>query len=111
MKSAASTKSPPNTHIDGGDDEPNLFFRAMCKAAGITRKELVYDLRVSKALVDMWFTGDRNDPFKQARNAVAVFLGRRHADLLPAILIYIAGADVFDDVVLERVQQALKVQP
>jgi transcriptional regulator with XRE-family HTH domain len=85
-----------------------LFFRSMCKAAGISRKELAYDLRVSRALVDMWFTGDRNDPLKQARNAVRVFLDKDRADLLPAILIYVAGGEEFDGVVLERIAQLIK---
>jgi hypothetical protein len=47
MKSADAGKNPPNTHVDGGDD-PNLFFRSMCKAAGISRKELAYDLGVAR---------------------------------------------------------------
>jgi len=106
-QSADAGKNPPNTHIDGGDD-PNLFFRSMCKAAGISRKELAYDLRISKSLVDMWFTGDRNDPLKQARNAVRVFLDKGRGDLLPAILIYVAGGEEFDGVVLERIAQLIK---
>jgi hypothetical protein len=122
MKLATTPKSPPSNtpspgnstpslHHDGEPDNSNLFFRAMCKAAHLTRKELVYDLRVSKTLVDGWMSGEKNDPFTQARNAVSVFLGAQRADLLPAILIYIAGGEEFDGAVLERISQLLKATP
>jgi ribosome-binding protein aMBF1 (putative translation factor) len=64
-------EEPPSNHQDG---DYNLFFRAMIKAAGISQKELQYDLRVSRTLVQLWMSGEKNDPFKQARRAVSVFL-------------------------------------
>ena len=82
----------------------------MTKAADINRKTIVCDLRVSKTLVDGWFTGARNDPFTQARRAVAMFKNRK--DLMAAIVMYVVGDDSFDEVVLERIQQLLaKVTP
>jgi hypothetical protein len=106
MKLALDTEKPPSPAKGSRTTcaaDTSLFFRAMTKAADINRKQLVYELRVSKTLVDGWFSGARNDPFTQARRAVQMFKKRK--DLLAAILLYIAGDDSFDEVVLERVQQ------
>lgn len=107
MKLASAEIMPPPDPPSRCADDETLFFRAMIKAARIERKELAYDLRVSKTLVDGWFSGEKNNPFTQARRLVKVFLGKRCTDLLPAILIYIAGQDNFDGAVMERVKQAL----
>jgi hypothetical protein len=110
----ASTPSPtPSSTPRRCTQDESLFFRAMIKAAGIVQKEMEYDLRVSHTLVNGWMNGTKKDPFTQARNAVKPFLNKGRKDLLPAILIYIAGGDNFDEVVLDRIQQifAKVVQP
>jgi hypothetical protein len=104
MKSARVKKFPRSRCTS---DSANLFFRAMVKAAKINEKTFYYDLRVSKSLVDAWINGSRNDPFTQARKTVRVFLDKKCFDLLPAILMFIAGEENFDGAVMERVKQAL----
>jgi len=107
MKLAAVTKKPPAnppSRCAEAGDEVELFFSHVVKAAGVGRKELVYDLRVSKTLVDLWLSGEKNDPFTQARRAAAVFLRKGRADLIPAILLYVAGGEDFDGAVLSAEQ-------
>lgn len=120
MKLAAPEKKAPSSQPSHPpSDQPRRlardesgFFRTMCKAAEITKKELVYECRVSDTLVDGWFNGSRNDPFTQARRAAKLFIDKKRRDLLPAIVAYIIGCDEFDEVVLERIQQVLtKVTP
>ena len=112
MKLAASEMMLPPSKPTRCTEDSSLFFRAMTKAAGITQKELEYELRVSHTLVNGWFNGSKNDPFTQARRAVKPFIDKKRRDLLPAIVAYIIGCDEFDEVVLERIQQVLtKVTP
>jgi hypothetical protein len=114
IKAPSSQPShPPSSQPRRLGKDESGFFRTMCKAAEITKKELVYECRVSDTLVDGWFNGSKNDPFTQARKAVSPFMDRRRRDLLPAIVAYIIGVDNFDEVVLERIQQVLVkvVQP
>lgn len=92
---------PPSGHLGGGHP---LFFVAMAKAAGLSRKEFQYDLRVSKTLVDQWFAGEKKDPLVRARDLVALFVGRRRGDLVATILAYIAGGDDFDGRILTAEQ-------
>lgn len=93
--------NPPSAHLDGGEVS---FFRHLAKVAGITRKEIQYDLRVSKTLVDCWMEGSKHDPLRRARDTVAMFIRKGQAGLLPAILVYIAGGEEFDGAVLTAAQ-------
>jgi hypothetical protein len=111
MKLAKEGKRAPSTPPSRLVKDESLFFRAMVKAAELTRKELIYDLRVSDTLVDGWMNGTKNDPFTQARKAVKPFIDKKRRDLLPAIVAYIIGVDNFDEVVLDRIERALKVTP
>ena len=84
------------------------FFAAITRAGGFSNKEIQYDLRVSATLVDLWKSGERTDPFTRAREAVESFRNKGRADLIPSILIFIAGG--FDGAVLSAEQfEALKV--
>lgn len=103
---ASKTKTPTRTHSPGecahvlaNDDsvlnDGALFWTHVSKVAGIGRKEWAYDLEVSKTLIDFYFSGERNNPFTQARKAAAVVAGKR-LDMLPVILCYVAGIEDFD---------------
>jgi len=62
------------------------------KCAGLTRKEIQYDFRVSKTLVDGWLNGNKIDPLTRARDVVDRIRQEHRADLIPNVLAYIAGA-------------------
>lgn len=105
--SQAPAENPANlvANHDGG-----LFFRHITKIAGITKKEWVFDLRVSDTMIDGYMNGRRRNPFSQARAAAAKVREKGRGDLIPVILMYVAGAEQFDGVVLTAEQhQALKL--
>ena len=84
------------------------FFAGITKAGGFSNKEIQYDYRVSATLVDLWKSGERTDPFTRAREGVESFRNKGRADLIPSILIFIAGG--FDGAVLSAEQfEALKI--
>ena len=65
MKLARANLKPPSDH-----QAPHLgdgFFPLMVKAAGITRKELQFDMRFSKTYVDLIMSGEKHDPVNRAR--------------------------------------------
>lgn len=104
LKPPASPPSQPPAcplpaHQGGG-----LFFPLMVKAAGITRKELQYDLRWSKTYVDMIMSGEKNDPLEQARKFCAILTQRNRMDLVASAIVFIAGGDDFDGRVLTALQ-------
>lgn len=100
-------------HVGGNSDscplvENDGFFDAITKAAGLTTKDIQYDLRVSDTLIKLWKNGERTDPLLRARQVVDMFRDKRRADLIPPILIFIAGG--FDGAVLTSEQfEALKI--
>jgi hypothetical protein len=102
------TRTPvPATHlptnVDGGlEIQVPGFFSHIIKSAGITKKEIQFDLRVSQTLVDLWKSGERIDPLTRALECVEMFRRKGRADLVPTILIYIAGA--FDGRILTAQQ-------
>jgi len=91
----------PRVEYDG-------FWDVTMKATGFTNKEAAYDLHVSESLYKMWRSGERFDPFFRSRLAVEMLRCRGRADLIPSVLIYIAGG--YDGLVLTREQfEALKI--
>ena len=92
-KLALESKLPPspqgNPYLDS---EQPIFFHHIMKCAGLTRKEIQYDLRVSKTLVDGWLNGNKIDPLTRARDVVDRIRQEHRADLIPDVLAYIAGA-------------------
>jgi hypothetical protein len=104
--------SPP---IIGGLENPpsksgGTFFALLIKAAGITRKELQYDLRLSKTYVDLIMSGDKHDPLSRSRDVCRMLARRGRGDLIPHALVHIAGGDDFDGRVLTAEQNALLKQ-
>lgn len=93
----------PSSHIDGGPDP--LFLVHIAKCGGMTRKEFQYGMRVSKTLVDDWFSGKKHDPLRRARDLVALFRADGKLWLIPPILQYVAG-DNFDGTVLTAEETA-----
>lgn len=84
----------------------DMFFRHITKMIG--RKPFYLGLRVSKSLVDQWCAGEKRDVFTAAKRACQIVREERRADLIPAILAYIAGAD--DCLVLTAEQaEALRI--
>ncbi len=100
---ASTPGSQPPAHQGG---EQGLFFGLMVRASGITRKELAHLFGWSKTYIDLLMNGEKNDPLEQARKLCAEFYRRGRGDLVPAILVYVAGGDDFDGRVLtpEQVQ-------
>jgi hypothetical protein len=106
--------TPAPTENDGGHVHSadtvdyDGFFEASVKAAGFTNKEVSFDLRISETFLKMCKRGERIDPFLRARRAVEMFRKRSRGDMIPSILIYIAGG--YDGAVLSGEQfEALKV--
>lgn len=105
MKLAGEKKNPtvatPSAHQEG---VPVTFFRHMAEIARISRKEFALDCRVSDTLVDGWFTGEKNDPFTQAKKALTLYQRIDRQWLIPGILAWIAGGDSFDGRILSKEQ-------
>jgi hypothetical protein len=108
-KKSTPTQAPPHTYSGTGAHldsvfEPQTpgFFAHITKAAGLTNKELQFDMRVSATLIDLWKSGERIDPITRALEVCEMFRRKGRADLIPTILIYIAGA--FDGRVLTAQQ-------
>jgi hypothetical protein len=81
----------------------------MVKAAGITRKELQFDLRYSKTYVDLIMAGRKHDPVNRARLFCSMLRKLKRMDLVAATIVHVAGGDDFDGRVLTAVQvEALK---
>jgi hypothetical protein len=102
--------SPDDAANPVANPDSGLFFRHLTKVAGITKKEWVYGLRVSDTLIDGYMNGSKRDPFTTARAAAKEIREKGRGDLLPVILLYVAGAEQFDGVILTAEQhQALKL--
>jgi len=90
-------------------DQPDpLFLLAMAKAAGLTRKDFQYEMRVSKTLVDDWFSGKKHDPLRRARDLVALFRAEKKIWLIPTILEYVAGSEFNGAVLNSEEREALR---
>lgn len=133
MKLAAQTKKPPpcppaqtqaaqtahqGAHQGGGQsadgceelvDTGAPFLSLIRKAARITRKQLQFVFGWSKTYVDEILSGEKNDPLEQSRKLCAELRALNRADLVAAVVVYIAGGDDFDGRVLTAAQvDALK---
>lgn len=107
---SCSPSSPLESLSLSEQEAPALFLRSIAKVAGITYKDFVYELRVSKTLVDGWHSGIRRDPLEQAKRVCQMLVKRKRMDLIVAVLAYIAGGDDADCCVLTAEQfEALKV--
>ena len=95
---------PPLANHGGGE---RVFLLHLIKAAGITRKELAFELRWSKTYVDGILNGEKNDPIEQSRKICVLFAARKRTDLIAALLAHIAGDDDFDGRVLTAEQNVL----
>lgn len=105
MKDATAKRKPlpstPSAHHDGGPAENvALYFRLICKRAGIERKQLAYLMRVSDTTVDRWMSGERSDPLERAREFCSKLLQLKRPDLIVEILVFIAGGQDFDGRIL-----------
>lgn len=90
-------------------DQP-VFLNALRKAAGFTRKDLQFEMRVNKTTVDKWMSGQMDDPIERARKVCKMFRDKRRTDLVATILMYVAGGYEFDGAVLSAAQvEALRV--
>ena len=111
-KTPSSHHVPPSDHLLGVQDEPDqpdpLFLLAMAKAAGLTRKDFQYEMRVSKTLVDDWFSGKKHDPLRRARDLVALFRAEKKIWLIPTILEYVAGSEFNGAVLNSEEREALR---
>lgn len=96
-------------HLDStqevANDSDTAFWLHMADVGSLTRKDFQYGMRVSKELVKMWFTGERNNPLKRARACVAVYVQGGATHCVPTILQYIAGDD-FTGMVLNDEERA-----
>lgn len=90
-------------------DTAGSFFSLMRKACGITKKELIFELRWSKTYIDGILSGKKNDPVEQCRKYLVMLRKRKRTDLVAATLVHLAGGDDFDGRVLTPAQtDALK---
>lgn len=99
------------THDDSGheDDGQGPFMALMRTSAGITRKELMYELGWSKTYIDGILSGEKNDPVEQTRKFCLLLRRARRTDLVAALMVHVAGGDDFDGRVLTPDQvEALK---
>lgn len=106
------------THLASGQDDAweesvdtaGSHFSLMRKAAGITKKELVFELGWSKTYIDGCLNGRKNNPVEQARKFCLLLRKHGRVDLVAATIVHIAGGDDFDGRVLTEVQtEALRV--
>lgn len=90
---------------DGGwheneDAGQEPFMALMRTAAGITRKELQYELRWSDTYIDGILNGSKNDPIEQTRKFCRMLLQRKRMDLVAAVAVHVCGGDDFDGRIL-----------
>jgi hypothetical protein len=102
-----SPDGAPSSHLHGVPDP--IFLVHTAKAGGITRKEFQYGMRVSKTLVDDWFSGKKHDPLRRARDLVSLFRAGGKIWLIPSILEYIAGSEFEGSILTAEQQHALMV--
>lgn len=112
MKVARATKLPPSSplrepvvthHVAHHDSEQPTFLNDMRKRAGISRKELMYSMRVSKTTVDGWLDGKKADPIERAR-VMCALVSKRQPALIGVILLHIAGEN-YDGLILDPVKK------
>ena len=106
--SATNSRAHGITNIDRGQ----TFFKHIKDAAQITKKEWVFEMRVSDTIVDRWISGEQDDPFERSAKAIGLLLKKGRADLAHMALKRVAGGEeLFDDALFARLQAVLQRKP
>jgi transcriptional regulator with XRE-family HTH domain len=74
----------PALHHDGVVFERPSFLAHISKAIG--RKELCFELRISKSLLDQWMSGEKQDPIERTRKIMQIAMKYYGVDLALAIV-------------------------